>query len=467
MDFRLTESQQAVRSTVRDFAEREIRPVAHLYDERSEFPWEVVNKMASLGLLGMIFPEEYGGAGMDYVSFALALEEIARHDGGIALTVASHHSLCSNHISLAGTEEQKRKYLVPLARGEKLGAWGLTESGSGSDAAGLQATAVLKGDRWILNGTKNFITQGTVASVYVVMAITTRGLQKRGISAFILEKDTPGFRAGRKEAKLGVRSSDTAQLLMEDAEVPVENLLGELNHGFLDTLQILDGGRIGIAAMAVGLARGALEESLKYSQERQQFGRPISQFQAIQWKLADMATEIEAARLLTLRAAERKDRGLPTTRESAMAKLFASEVGMRVCTQAIQIHGGYGYLRDFPVERYFRDVKLTEIGEGTSEIQRLIIARELFGRGRCPSGNMIQWLEGSPASIPLFLSLEVKHATETDDRRLDGNPDAGFRRRGGACSRRPIRGCDGRASPAVDSRARREGRFRRPGCAHT
>ncbi len=381
MNFELTEAQRAVRDMVREFAEREIRPTAHLYDEKSEFPWEIVNKVATLGLLGMIFPEEYGGAGMDYVSYALALEEIARHDGGLALTVASHNSLCSNHIYLAGTEAQKRKYLVPLARGEKLGAWGLTEPGSGSDAAALQTSAVWKGNHWILNGTKNFITQGTVASVYVVMAITTRGLEKRGISAFILEKGAPGFRPGRKEAKLGVRSSDTAQLLMTDAEVPGENVLGELNHGFLDTLKVLDGGRIGIAALAVGLARGALEESLKYSKERQQFGQPISRFQAIQWKLADMATEIEAARLLTLRAAAMKDRGLPATKESAMAKLFASEVGMRACTQAIQIHGGYGYLRDFPVERYFRDVKLTEIGEGTSEIQRVVIAREILGTG--------------------------------------------------------------------------------------
>lgn len=380
MDFQLTEAQRAIREAIREFAEREIRPAAHLYDEKGEFPWEIVNKMGSLGLMGMLFPEEYGGAGMDYVSYTLALEEIARQDGGLALTVASHNSLCSNHIYLAGTGEQKRKYLLPLARGEKLGAWALTEPGSGSDAGALQATAVRKGDRWILNGTKNFITQGSVASVYVVMTITNRSLEKRGISAFILEKGTPGFRSGRKETKLGVRCSDTAQLIMEDAEVPAENLLGEINHGFMDTLEILNGGRIGIAAMALGLARGALEESIKYAKERHQFGQPIGRFQAIQWKLADMATEIEAARLLTHRAAALKDRGFPTTKESAMAKLFASEIGMHACTQAIQIHGGYGYLRDFPVERYFRDVKLTEIGEGTSEIQRLVIARELLGR---------------------------------------------------------------------------------------
>ncbi|HSC70125.1 MAG TPA: acyl-CoA dehydrogenase [Candidatus Methylomirabilis sp.] len=380
MDFQLTDAQRAVQRMVRDFAEREIRPLARHYDERSEFPWEIVKKMAPLGLLGMIFPEEHGGAGMDFVSYILALEEIARQDGGTVLTVASHTSLCSNHIFLFGSEAQKRRYLVPLAHGEMLGAWALTEPGSGSDAAGLQTTAVRKGDRFILNGTKSFITQGTVASVYVVMAITDRARGKDGISAFILEKETPGFRPGKREEKLGLHSSDTAQLILEDAEVPAGNLLGELHHGFQDILQILDGGRIGIAAMAVGLARGALEESVKYSKERQQFGRPIGQFQAIQWKLADMATEIEAARLLTLRAASRRDRGQPTTKEAAMAKLFASEVGMRACTAAIQIHGGYGYLRDYPVERYFRDVKLTEIGEGTSEVQRLIISRELLGR---------------------------------------------------------------------------------------
>ena len=381
MDFQLTDAQRAVQRMVRDFAEREIRPLARHYDLRGEFPWEIVKKMAPLGLLGMIFPEEYGGAGMDFVSYILALEEIARQDGGVVLTVASHTSLCGNHIHLHGSEAQKRKYLVPLARGEMLGAWALTEPGSGSDAAGLQTTAVRKGDRFILNGTKSFITQGTVASVYVVMAITDRSKGKDGISAFILEKETPGLRPGKREEKLGLHSSDTAQLILEDAEVPAGNLLGELHHAFQDVLKILDGGRLGIAAMAVGLARGALEESVKYSKERRQFGRPISQFQAIQWKLADMATEIEAGRLLALRAASRRDRGLPTTKEAAMAKLFASEVGMRACTAAIQIHGGYGYLRDYPVERYFRDVKLTEIGEGTSDIQRLIISRELLGRG--------------------------------------------------------------------------------------
>ncbi|HTU03321.1 MAG TPA: acyl-CoA dehydrogenase family protein, partial [Candidatus Sulfotelmatobacter sp.] len=361
------------------FAEREIRPAARHYDAREEFPWDLVKKMASLGLLGMIFPEEYGGAGMDYVSYALAIEELARQDGGITLTVASHTSLCSNHIYRFGSRAQKETYLTPLARGEKLGAWALTEPGSGSDAAALATVAVRRGDRYVLNGTKNFITQATVAGVYVVMAKTDRTRGRHGISAFIVERDTHGLHPGQREEKLGLHSSDTAQLVLEDAEVPAENLLGELHHGYLDAAAILDGGRIGIAAMAVGLARGALEESLAYAKVREQFGRSISQFQAVQWKLADMATEIEAARLLTLRAASRRDRGLSTAKESAMAKLFASEAGMRACTQAIQIHGGYGYLRDYPVERYFRDVKLTEIGEGTSEIQRLVIARELLG----------------------------------------------------------------------------------------
>ncbi len=380
MDFELSEAQRAVQEMVREFAEREIRPAAAHYDERSEFPWDLVRKMGPLGLLGMVVPEAYGGAGMDTVSYALAIEEIARHDGALALTVASHNSLCEGHILIAGSEEQKRKYLPPLARGEVLGAWGLTEPGSGSDAAGLRTAAVLQGDPWVLNGSKNFITQGSVAQTYVVMAATEPAKGTHGISAFLVERGTPGFRPGRPEHKLGLRASDTAQLFFEDARVPRENLLGEISHGFLDTLKVLDGGRISIAAMAVGLARGALEESLRYAKDRHQFGQPIAQFQAIQWKLADMATQIDAARLLTLKAAALKDQGRPSSKESAMAKLFASEVGMRACTQAVQVHGGYGYLRDFPVERYFRDVKLCEIGEGTSEVQRLVIARQILGR---------------------------------------------------------------------------------------
>jgi len=380
MDFELTEGQRAIQRMVREFAEREVRPAAAEYDERSQFPWELVRKMGPLGVLGMVVPEAYGGAGMDTVSYALAMEEIARHDGALALTVASHNSLCQGHLLIAGSEEQKRKYLPPLARGELMGAWGLTEPGSGSDAAAMRTTAAIQGNHWVLNGSKSFITQGSVAQTYVVLAVTDASRATHGISAFIVERGTPGFRPGRPEHKLGLRASDTAQLFFEDARIPRENLLGELHHGFMDTLKVLDGGRISIAAMAVGLARGALEESLRYAGERRQFGRPIAQFQAIQWKLADMATEIEAARLLTLQAAALKDRGRPSTRASAMAKLFAAEVGMRACAQAVQIHGGYGYLRDFPVERYFRDVKLCEIGEGTSEVQRLVIARQLLGR---------------------------------------------------------------------------------------
>ena len=380
MDFELTEGQRAVQEMVREFAERELHPAAAENDERAQFPWDLVRKMGPLGLLGMVVPEAYSGAGMDTVSYALAMEEIARHDGAMALTVASHNSLCQGHVLIAGSEGQKRKYLPPLARGEVLGAWGLTEAGSGSDAGAMRTTASLRGDEWILNGSKSFITQGSVAQTYVVLACTDLSRGTHGVSAFIVERGTPGFRPGRPEHKLGLRASDTAQLFFEEARVPRENLLGELHHGFMDTLKVLDGGRISIAAMAVGLARGALEEGLRYAKERQQFGEPLARFQAIQWKLADMATEIDAARLLTLKAAAQKDRGRPCTRESAMAKLFSSEVGMRACTQAVQIHGGYGYLRDFPVERYFRDVKLCEIGEGTSEIQRLVIARQILGR---------------------------------------------------------------------------------------
>lgn len=380
MDLELSDGQRAVREMVSEFAAKEIGPRAHEFNEKAEFPWEIVGKMAPLGLLGMIFPEKWGGAGMDYVSYALAIEEIARHDGSLALTVASHNSLCSNHIYLAGTEEQKRKYLVPLARGEKLGAWCLTEPGSGSDAASLRTTARRTADGWMLSGTKNFITQGSVAGVYVVMALTEPDQGQHGISAFILDRETSGLRPGRREKKLGLWASDTAQVILEDAAVPPENLLGQVNRGFVDTLRVLDGGRISIAAMAVGLARGGLEEGIRYAKERQQFGRPLAEFQAIQWKLADMATEVDAARLLTLKAASLKDRGEPVKLAAAMAKVFASEVAMRVTNQAIQIHGGYGYLRDFPVERYFRDAKLCEIGEGTSEIQRLVIARQILGR---------------------------------------------------------------------------------------
>ncbi|MBI2902301.1 MAG: acyl-CoA dehydrogenase [Candidatus Methylomirabilis oxyfera] len=380
MDFELNEEQKAVQKMVRDFAEREIAPVAQGLDEREEFPAEIVRKLADLGLMGILVPKEHGGAAMDYISYALILEELGRYDASVALTVESHNSLCSNHIYLAGTEAQKRRYLPQLASGRVLGAWGLTEPGSGSDAAGMQTTATLEGDHWVLNGTKNFITQGSVAGIYVVMANTDRTKRERGISAFILEKGAPGFRVGRKEHKMGFRASDTAQLVFEGTRIPKENLLGELNHGFIDTLTILDAGRIGMAALTVGIARGALEEGLKYAKERHAFGRPIASYQAIQWKLADMATEIDAARLLVLQAADLKDRGRPFTKEAAYGKLFSSEIAMKAASEAVQIHGGYGYIKEFPVERYFRDAKFCAIGEGTSEIQRLVIARQLLGR---------------------------------------------------------------------------------------
>lgn len=380
MDFELNEEQRAVQRMVREFAEREIAPVAQQLDEREEFPLEIVRKLSDLGLMGILFPKQYGGVAMDYISYALILEELGRYDASVALTVESHNSLCSNHIFMFGIEAQKNKYLSQLTSGRVLGAWGLTEPGSGSDAAGMQTTATLDGDHWVLNGSKNFITQGSVAGIYVIMANTDRAKREKGISAFIVEKGTPGFRVGRKEHKMGFRASDTAQLIFEGARIPKENLLGELNHGFIDTLTILDGGRIGMAALNVGIARGALEEGLKYAKERQAFGQPIANYQAIQWKLADMATEIDAARLLVLQAAYLKDKGQPFTKEAAYGKLFSSEIAMKAASEAVQIHGGYGYIKEFPVERYFRDAKFCAIGEGTSEIQRLVIARQLLGR---------------------------------------------------------------------------------------
>ncbi|MBC8478482.1 MAG: acyl-CoA dehydrogenase [Candidatus Delongbacteria bacterium] len=378
MDFQFKEENLMLRDMARDFANREIAPIAAASDEKQEFPGAIVRKMGELGLLGIIFPEEYGGAGFDYIGYVLAIEEISAVDGSMGITVAAHNSLCSNHIFLAGTEEQKQKYLVPLARGEKLGAWGLTEPEAGSDAAGIQTTAVLEGGEWVLNGTKNFITNATVGDIAVVMAKTDKSLGHKGISAFIVEQGTPGFSAGRKENKLGLRASDTAQLVMENCRIPEENLLGRINHGFSDTMRILDGGRISIAALALGITRCALDESIRYSKERRQFGQPIADFQAVQIMLADMATDLEAARLLTLRAAFLKDQGKTVNQESAMAKLMAADRGMEICTKAIQIHGGYGYTKDYPVERCFRDIKLCQIGEGTSEIQRLVIAKSLL-----------------------------------------------------------------------------------------
>lgn len=380
MDFTLNETQRAIQGVVRDFARREIIPKAAGYDQREEFPWEIIRGAASLGLLGILVPEGYGGAGMDYVSYVAILEELGRADASVALTVEAHNSLAVNQILLFGTEEQRRRYLPPLARGEMLSAWALTEPSSGSDAAAMRTTAVRQDDAYVLTGSKNFITSGSIAGVYVVLALSDPTRGSHGISAFILERGAPGFSVGRREKKLGVRASDTAELILDHVRLPAENLLGKMHHGFIDALQVLDGGRIGIAALAVGLARAALEESIAYSKQRVQFGQPISAFQAIQFKLADMATAIDAARLLTYRAALLADQGQPFTKEASMAKVYSAEAAVAAAIQAIQIHGGYGYTVEYPVERYLRDAKLCEIGEGTSEMQRLIIAREIVGR---------------------------------------------------------------------------------------
>jgi alkylation response protein AidB-like acyl-CoA dehydrogenase len=377
MQFDLTEEQQQVKKMVREFAEAEIRPHVMAWDEAQRFPRELFTKMGELGLTGVIFPEEFGGAGMGYVEYATVIEEIARVCGSVGLSVAAHNSLCTNHIFQYGTLEQKRKYVTPLAKGEKLGAWALTEPGSGSDASGMKTIAVRRDGGWVINGAKNFITHGISADVCVVLAITNREMRSRGISAFIVERGTKGFLAGKKENKLGVRASETASIIFEDCWIPNENLLGERGRGFVNAMQILDGGRISIAALALGIAQGAFESALKYSLERKQFNQPIFDFQGIQFKLADMATQIDAARLLTLRAAWLKDTKQPTTRESAMAKLYASEIAVKVAEEAIQIHGGYGYTKDYPAEKYWRDSKLCTIGEGTSEVQRLVIARQL------------------------------------------------------------------------------------------
>ncbi len=377
MEFELTDEQKSLRQRVRQFAENEIKPIAAKYDEAQEFPWETVNKLAEMNLLGIIFPKEYGGAGLDYVSYAIAIEEISRICGSHGLSTAAHNSLCSNHIYMAGTEEQRQKFLVPLAKGEKIGMWGLTEANAGSDAAGTQTTAVLDGDEWILNGSKIFITHGNVGHIAVILAVTDKTKGNKGLSSFIVEKETPGFSNGMHIEKLGVRACDTGELVLENCRIPKENLLGELNRGFIDTLKVLDGGRISIGAMALGLAQGALDESIKHAKERIQYGKPIARLQAIQWMIAEMATEVEAARLLVYRAGYLKDQGNRVTLESAMAKTYASEVAVRAATKAIQIQGGQGYIKGTQVERIFRDMKLTKIGEGTSEIQRYVIARQL------------------------------------------------------------------------------------------
>ncbi|MGE0405998.1 MAG: acyl-CoA dehydrogenase [Candidatus Korobacteraceae bacterium] len=378
MDFHLNDEQQQLKKSVREFAEREIAPNVMKWDEASCFPLETVKEMGRLGLMGIIFPTEYGGAGMGYVEYATAIEELSRVDGSLGIIVAAHTSLCTNHIFISGTDEQKRKYVPGLASGEKIGAWGLTEPGSGSDAGSARMTAVRKKDRWVLNGVKTFCTNGSYADVLVVIAVTDKTAHTHGLSAFLVERGTKGFRPGKKENKLGLRASDTSELIFEDCEIPLGNLLGKEGDGFSDAMRILDGGRISIAALGLGMAQGAYEAALKYSRQRKQFGKAISEFQAIQWKLADMATEIDAARLLTLRAASMKDEGMKTTLESSMAKLYAGEVAVRCANECVQIHGGYGFIKDYPAEKFYRDVKLCTIGEGTSEIQRLVIARQLL-----------------------------------------------------------------------------------------
>jgi alkylation response protein AidB-like acyl-CoA dehydrogenase len=378
LDFQLNDEQLQLRKSVREFAEREIRPHVMEWDEASRFPLETVKEVGRLGLMGAIFPPEYGGAGMGYVEYVLAIEELSRVDGSIGIIVAAHTSLCTNHIFIAGSEEQKRKYVPKLATGEHIGAWGLTEPGSGSDAGSARMSAVRRGNCWVLNGTKTFITNGHYADVVVVLAVTDKAAHTHGLSAFIVEKGARGFRPGKKENKLGLRASDTSELIFEDCCIPAENLLGKEGDGFIDAMRILDGGRISIAALGLGMAQGAFEAARKYSKQREQFGKAISEFQAIQWKLADMATEIDAARLLTMRAADMKDKGMKTTQESSMAKLYTSEVAVRCANEGVQIHGGYGFIKDYPAEKFYRDVKLCTIGEGTSEIQRLVIARQLL-----------------------------------------------------------------------------------------
>jgi alkylation response protein AidB-like acyl-CoA dehydrogenase len=378
MDFELTAEQELARRTAREFAEAEIAPVIAGYDEAEEFPAELVAKLGALGFLGALLPPEYGGAGLDYVAYALVVEELSRVDGSVGITMWAHNSLCTNHIYSFGTAAQRERYVPPLARGEVLGAWALTEPGSGSDAAAMRTRAVETDDAFVLDGTKAFITNGSVAGTAVVMAKTDPAAGGRGVSAFILERGMPGFRAGQRYKKLGLHASDTAELVLEGARVPKANLLGVRNRGFQDTKKVLEGGRVAMAAMAVGLAQGALDQAVRYAKERQAFGQPIGHFQGIRAMLADLATEVEAARLLTLRAAYGKDQGRPVMREASMAKVFASEVAVRCASKAVQVHGGYGYTREFPVERFYRDAKLCEIGEGTSEVQRMVIARHLL-----------------------------------------------------------------------------------------
>jgi alkylation response protein AidB-like acyl-CoA dehydrogenase len=378
MNLSLSSDQELLRRSVREFAEAELRPHVMEWDEAQEFPRALLAKCAALGLMGIQFPEEYGGAGMSSVDYCLCIEELARVDPSVCLSVAAHNGLGASHIFMFGTEEQRRTYLVPLATGEKLAAWGLTEAASGSDAAAMRTTAVRDGEGWVINGSKQFITHGRSGDLIVVTAVTNRAKGNRGISAFIVEKGTPGFRAGKKENKLGMRASETSEVIFENCRVTGSQLLGAEGQGFINALQVLDAGRIGIAALAVGLAQGAYDAARTYAFVRTQFGQPIGTFQSIRAKLVDNAVRIEAARLLTYRAAAMKDEGQRTTLEAAMAKLYSSEIAVRAAEDGVQIHGGYGFIKDYPAEKYFRDVKLTTIGEGTSEIQRLVIARQLL-----------------------------------------------------------------------------------------
>jgi alkylation response protein AidB-like acyl-CoA dehydrogenase len=381
MDFELTREQQAIRDVARQFAEAELGEKIAPYDERHEFPHPILARLGELGFLGVLVDPEYGGAGLDYVAYALIVEELNRGDASVGITMWAHNSLCTNHIALHASREQKQRYLPPLARGEVLGAWGLTEPGSGSDAAALRTRAELRDGHWVLNGSKAFITNASVGGIAVVMARTEPDPGGRGVSAFVLEKGTPGFSAGKPYRKLGLHASDTAELIFEDARVAADQLIGERGTGFRQAVQVLEGGRIAMSAMGVGIAQAAIDQAVKYMKQRTAFGRTLAEFNGLQGMIAELATEVEVARLLMLRAAWLKDQGRPAMHAAAMAKVFSSEVAMKAATKAVQIHGGAGYVTEFPVERIFRDAKLTEIGEGTSEIQRMVIARELLQLG--------------------------------------------------------------------------------------
>ncbi len=378
MDFGLSENQEMIAATVRDFGEKFIRPNAVQWDEEQYFPKETLQKLGALGLMGIVIPEEYGGSGLSYDEYVTALIELGKFDGGLCLSVAAHNSLCTNHIYKFASEQIKQKYLPKLASGQWIGSWGLTEPGTGSDAGRMQCVAKKEGNEWVINGTKNFITHGISSDVTVVIVRTGELLDSRGMTAFVVERGTPGFRGGKKENKLGMRCSETAELIFEDCRIPEENMLGNEGEGFIQAMKILDGGRISIASLSIGIAEGAYECALQYSKEREQFGKPISTFQGISFKLADMATEIEAAKLLTFKAASKINNGEKVNREGAIAKYYSSEVAVRCANEAVQILGGYGYIKEFPAERFYRDSKLCTIGEGTSEIQKIVIARDLL-----------------------------------------------------------------------------------------